>query len=393
MNGGPLDAERMKPGRMNPGGSRRDSALRVRQLVIKEAKQLLRDPKTRAIMFVSPLIQLVLFGYAVNTDVRDVSTFVVDHDVTARSRLAVDALTASGYFRVVGTSDRPADLTFALDRGDARVGVWIPSGFAKDLAAGQAHIQLAIDGTNSNTGTVALGYAGRILRRFGTDYVVEQVGDVPRGIDLRARAWFNPDLSSSAYNVPAVIGMLLMLMALLLTALAVVREREMGTLEQLMVSPLSSRELILGKTIPVAVVCMIDLVLVTTVAILWFGVPFRGTLFALGLASLVYIVAGLGFGLIISTVSQTQQEAFMSMFLFFLPAIILSGFLYPVDTMPVFFQNLSLLNPVRHFIEIVRGVFLKGDGVGELARQYVVLTGMAAGSLWVASHRFKKSLA
>lgn len=371
----------------------RASARRVRALVRKEMRQILRDPKTKRIIFASPIIQLLLFGYAVTTDVHRVSTFVVDHDRTAESRALQQALTASGHFSIAGTSDRPADIERALDRGDAVVGLEIPAGFARDLAAGRgARAQVLVDGTSSNTATVAQGYASRIIQAFGMEHARAR-GTIPDGgVDLRSRAWFNPGLTSRVYNVPAIIGVLLMLMALLLTALAVVRERELGTLDQLMVSPLSPRELMLGKTVPVAIIALVDLALIVTLAILWFGVPMRGSAVLLVSASLLHILASLSIGLLISTVSKTQQEAFMSMFLFFLPAIILSGFMYPVETMPQFFQTLSLLNPLRHFLEIVRGVFLKGDGFLDVWRQLAVIAIMAAGLLGFATSRFRRSI-
>ena len=371
----------------------------VLELVRKERRQLLRDPRTRMIVFVAPIVQLIVFGYAVNTDIRDVATVVVDHDVTPDSRRLMDAFTASGRFHVVSRGTRSAAIDEALERGGAVVGLEIPAGFAADLAAGRSPaVQVLVDGTNSNTGTVALGYANRIVQRFAQDAgrvlaVRRDLGALPAGIDFRARAWYNPDLRSRDYNVPAVIGAVLMLMCLLLTSLAVARERETGTLEQLMVTPLTPAELMLGKTLPVSVIGLIDLALVTTVAIAWFRIPFRGSLLALLLAALLYIVAGLAFGLLISTVSKTQQEAFMTMFLFFLPAIILAGFLYPVHTMPALFRWLSVLDPVRHFLTIVRGIFLKGEGVAGLWPEYLILAGMAAGALGLAVGRFRRSLA
>jgi ABC-2 type transport system permease protein len=362
-------------------------------MVQKELRQLLRDPKTKRIMFGAPIIQLMLFGYAVNTDVRNVATMVVDQDQTAESRLLTETLTASGYFRIAGHSDRASAIDQALDAGHAVIGVQIPPGFARALEGGDGgRLQILIDGTSSNTATVVQGYAGRIVQDFAADQAAARGLNLKGGIDLRARAWYNPDLASEVYNVPGVIGLLLLLMALLLTALAVVRERELGTLEQLMVSPISPREMILGKTIPVVIICLVDLALITTIAMLWFGIPLRGTIGALVLASLVYIMAGLGFGLFISTISKTQQEAFLTMFLFLLPGIILSGFMYPVDTMPDFFQHITLLNPVRYFMEMVRAIFLKGQGVADLWLHFLVLTGMAVAAVWGASSRFKKSL-
>jgi ABC-2 type transport system permease protein len=395
---------------------------RVRELLRKELRQIFRDPRMLRVVFISPILQLVLFGYAVNTDIRNTAAFVVDRDHSAVSRRLVETLMASGYFKVVGRSETSRDLARALDRGEAVLGVDIPAGFARDLRAGRgASVQLLIDGTNSNTGTVARGYATRIVQRFGQQIAAEQpvtafaaaglassgVGApaaetgitaptssaAPPGIDLRARAWYNPDLQSRVYNVPAVIGVVVMLMCLLLTAMAVVREREMGTLEQLMVSPLHPAELILGKTVPVAGIALVDLALVSAVAVFWFDIPLRGSLVDLFLAAAVYIPAGLSFGLLISTVSRTQQEAFMVMFLFLLPAIILSGFLYPVHTMPLALQWISLLDPIRHFLVIVRGIFLKGDGVRELWPEYAALAAMAAAALVLATRRFRKTLA
>lgn len=371
----------------------RRSWLRVRAMLVKELRQLFRDPKTRRIMFASPLLQLLLFGYAVNTDVHDVATFVVDHDRTRESRALLDAFVAGGYFRVEGRSDRPADLASALDAGAATVGLEIPRGFAADLAAGRgAKVQVLVDGTNSNTGTVAQGYAAKLVQEFGMRHAKARGELPPGGVELRARAWYNPDLASRVYNVPAVIGALLLLMCLLLTALAVVRERELGTLEQLLVSPVSPGELMLGKTIPVALVALVDLVLIAAMAILWFDVPFRGSPFALLLASALFVLASLGLGLLVSTVSRTQQEAFMSMFLLLLPALVLSGFLYPIHTMPEAFQWLTLLNPVRFFLEIVRAIFLKGSGVLDLWPQYLALLGMGVGVLWLAAWRFRRTM-
>jgi ABC-2 type transport system permease protein len=369
------------------------SGLRVRRMVVKEIRQLFRDPKTKRVIFVAPIIQLLLFGYAVNTDVRNVTTALVDHDRTAESRALVESFTASGYFRVVESSDRSADLGRALDRGSATVALEIPAGYAADVAAGRSPVvQLLVDGTNSNTATVAQGYAVKIAQARSVRILTEAGIQPPAPVDLRTRAWFNTSLESQVYNVPAVIGVIVLLMCLLLTALAVVREREVGTLEQLLVSPLTATELMLGKTLPVAGIAMMQMGLVTTVALLWFEIPLRGSVPALLLAAALFILAGLSFGLFISTISATQQEAFLAMFLFILPAIILSGFLYPIDTMPEFFQKLTLANPLRHFLEIVRAIFLKGSGLRELWPQFTILAGMAGMGLLVATRRFKATL-
>jgi ABC-2 type transport system permease protein len=366
------------------------SRARIAELVRKEARQLFRDPRTRIVMFVAPVVQLLLFGYAVNTDVRNTRTFIVDHDRSAESRAFLDAFTASGYFHIVGQSERSLDVVEMLDGGLATVALEIPVDFARNLHSGRrTSIQIIVDGTDSNTGTIALGYAQRIAREYAAT-LSGTAGQDP--IDLRIRAWYNPELESRVYNVPAVIGVIVLLMCLLLTALAVVRERELGTLDQLMVSPLTPIELMLGKTIPVAGVAVVDLMLITAVAILWFDIPFRGAPYVLLPAALTFILAGLSIGLLISTISKTQQEAFMVMFLFLLPAIILSGFFYPVSSMPVVFQWVTVLNPVRHFLEVVRGVFLKDAGFAALWPQFISLSVLAIATLSLAVIRFPKTL-
>ena len=361
---------------------------RVQGLLEKEFRQIFRDPRMARVIFIAPIIQLVVFGYAVSTDIWETTTFLVDHDRTQVSRELVAAVEASGYFRVSGTSDRPVDLVSALDHGDAIVGIEIPRGFAEDLAAGRgANVQILLDGTNSNTAAVAQGYLERIVLTYG---LRAKGAAVRPPIDLRERAWFNPDLSSRNYNVPAVVGSLVLLVCLLLTSLAMVREREIGTLEQLKVSPLTAVELILGKTIPFGIIGLVDLVIVTVVAVLWFDVPFEGSLSLLLLASVLYLLSALGMGLFISTISNTQQEAFMASFLVFMPAILLSGFMFPVSSMPTVFEWLTLLNPVRHYIEIVRSLFLKGTGIMSLWSQFASLLLLGVALLGFATARFQR---
>ncbi len=362
---------------------------RIHEMVRKEMLQLKRDPRLRRILFVAPVIQLIVFGYAVSTDVRNTSMFLVDHDQTRTSRELVATLTSSGYFRV-SRSDKPEDLVAALDHGRAIVGLEIPRGFARDVSGGTgAKVQIVVDGTNSNVATVALGYAERIV----TNFAAREAGVALSGvIDLRERAWFNPDLESRNYNVPGVMAVLVMLICLLLTSLAVVREREIGTLEQLMVSPLTRMELILGKAIPFGMIGLFDLVLVGVIAVLWFDVPFRGSLIVLFVASVLYIVCTLGIGLLLSTLSRTQQEAFLTTFLFFMPTFLLSGFVFPVTSMPRFFQWATLVNPVRHYLEIVRAVFLEGEGFGSLLPQHAALLVMGVAVMSLAANRFRKRL-
>lgn len=351
---------------------------RVFEMVRKELRQIFRDPRLSRVIFIAPIIQLLAFGYAVSTDVRNVSTLVVDHDRTQASRELVEAFTASGYFRILGFAERPADAVRALDRGDAVLVVVIPQGFGSGR---RSRVQLLLDGTNSNLANVARGYAERI--------VLSRAELPDPAVELRSRAWFNPGLESRDYNVPAVIGALLMLICLLLTSLAVVREREMGTLEQLLVSPLRPIELILGKILPFALIGLVDLGLVTAVALLWFRIPFRGNPLLLVLGTVLFLLPALGLGLLISSISNTQQEAFMSAFLVFLPTILLSGFMFPVASMPEGFQVLTLFNPLRHYLEIVRALFLKGAGIEALWRQFLALLGIGVLLLWLAARRFR----
>lgn len=369
------------------------SPFRIRQIVRKEVRQLLRDPRSRPILFVAPVVQLLLFGYAVNTDVRNTPLAVLDHDRSAVSRALIDEMAAAGYFEIVSRADRPAELVEELDRGRALIALEIPPRFSQDLASGRgARIQLLVDGSDSNTGTVALGYARRTILAFSLEEsgLGESLAAGPR---LEPRAWFNPSLESRAYNVPGVIGILILLMCLMLTSFSVVRERELGTLDQLRVSPVKPAELILGKTIPVAVVALFDLALIASVGTAWFGIPLRGSLLVLLVASLLFILNGLAAGLLISTISKTQQEAFLTMYLVLLPSIILSGFFFPIHSMPVPFQWISYMNPVTYFLEIVRALFLKGAGLAELWPQFAALLILGTAGISVAIRRFARSIA
>lgn len=363
------------------------SAARIRELVRKELLQVFRDSRLVRVIFLAPTIQLIAFGYAVSTDVRDTATILLDQDKSQASRELAASLAASGHFEIVRRAERPRELVAALDHGDAVLAVEVPIGFEADLAAGRGTtVQLLFDGTNSKLATVARGYAERIVQGFGARAAAVAV---PAPVELSERAWFNPDLKSRNYNVPAVVGAILMLVCLLLTSLAVVREREIGTLEQLLVSPLRPWELLVGKTIPFAMIGLLDLAIVTTVALLWFEVPFRGSFALMMLASVLYLLSALGLGLLVSTLADTQQEAFMSTFLIFMPAMLLSGFLFPVGSMPEVFQWLTLANPMRHYLEIVRAVFLKGAGLEALGRQYGALLLLGAVIFSAAVLRFR----
>lgn len=364
---------------------------RLKHMVRKELKQLVRDPKSRPIIFVSPVVQMILLGYAATTDVKDISTMVVDHDNTAESRALVEAFRTTDYFIIAKHAERDEAVVTALASGDVQMGLTIPPGFAADLRSGRgATIQTLFDGSDASQATVAQSYASQIAGQFGAKTVGKRMVG---GVELRSRAWFNPSLESKFFNVPAIMGIQIMMICLILTALAVVREREIGTLDQLLVSPIQPAELMLGKTIPVLMIGLFHLGVYTCLTMFQFGVPMRGSFFALFLAAFVYILAALALGLLISTVSKTQQEAFMMLILVVLPAVMLSGFISPIESMPKFFQWMTIVNPIRYFLEIVRGVFLKGIGVAQLWPQYLTLTLMAVSILFLATKRFKRVIA
>jgi len=372
---------------------------RIYRMLVKEFIQVLRDPRMKALIFVMPVIQLIMFGYAVTTDVDHIKTAVCDLDKSPQSRALIERFTASGYFTVVDSTDRPERLGELLDRGQATIGIQINRGFADDLKSGrQAAIQTLVDGTDSNTGTVAMDYAQRITKAFSRARAVpgELAQPAPpqtEPIELRSRAWYNPDLKSRYFNVPGVIAVVVLLISLLLTAMAIVREREIGTMEQLMVTPIRSFELILGKTLPFVLISFVDVLVVTAIGVSWFNVPIHGSLALLLFGAGLYLMSTIGIGLFISTISQTQQQALMSSFFFYLPAVLLSGFMFPSSNMPEPAQWLTYLNPLRYFLVIIRDIFLKGSGWDILWPQFAALAVLGTALLTMSSLRFKKRMA
>ncbi|GAO36230.1 ABC transporter permease [Sulfuricella sp. T08] len=372
---------------------------RIYRMLVKEFIQVLRDPRMKALIFVMPVVQLIMFGYAVTTDVDHIKTAVCDLDKSPQSRALIERFTASGYFTVVDNTDRPERLGELLDRGKAIVGIQINRGFADDLRSGrQAAIQTIVDGTDSNTGTVAMDYAQRITQEFSrarsAPIELAQLAQPPQTnpIELRSRAWFNPDLKSRYYNVPGVIAVVVLLISLLLTAMAIVREREIGTMEQLMVTPIQPFELILGKTLPFVLISFIDVLVVTFIGINWFNVPIQGSLGLLLFGAGLYLMSTIGIGLFISTISQTQQQALMSSFFFYLPAVLLSGFMFPISNMPEPAQWLTYLNPLRYFLVIIRDIFLNGSGWEILWPQFAALAVLGTTLLIISSLRFQKRM-
>jgi ABC-2 type transport system permease protein len=373
---------------------------RLRHMLVKEFIQALRDPKMKAILFVMPVVQLIVFGYAVTTDVRDVRTAVFDLDETPASRDLISRFAGSGYFRIVEYLDQEARAQELLDRSDVSVVLRMNKGFEEDLRSGRtAKLQLLLDGTDSNTAGIVLNYAARVTGGYSRKALESRrlrlagTAIEPGRVEVATRAWFNENLESRNFYVPGVVAILVTLITLLLTSMAVVREKEIGTMEQIMVTPIRPVEFILGKTLPFALISFLNVFLVTTVGVLWFGVPVRGNLLLLFLATALFLLTALGVGLVISTISQTQQQAMMGTFFFYMPAMLLSGFMFPIAHMPEPVQWLTLLNPLRYFLVIIRGIFLKGVGLDILWPQMAALAVIGVFTLGLASRRFRKTLA
>lgn len=362
----------------------------------------------RAVLFGPPMLQLIIFGYAVNLDVEHSQIAWMDQDRTPESRELLAAFAGSNRFHVVATPTSENEVQELLDGSQVQTVVRVLPGFGRDVQRGDtASVQVLVDGSNSNTASIIASYAGQVVASFGNRVMRDQqdarlVGQTaaaggPVNTDLpvlqaRPRVWFNPDLLSRAYFVPGVVVNIISLITLMLTALAIVREREIGTMEQLMVTPIRPIELIVGKTLPFAIVGLLDLVLITAAALLVFDIPLRGNPLLLLLASILFLLTTLGAGLFISTISQTQQQAMMASFFFFMPTFMLSGFSFPIRNMPAPVQYLTYLNPVRYFLEITRGVFLKGTGLDALWPQMLALLVFGITILTVSALRFHKRL-
>lgn len=373
---------------------------RIKHMLIKEFIQVFRDPKMKGVIFMMPIIQVLVFGYAVTTDVKHVATAVYDLDNSVASRELVARFVESGYFDVVEyviQEDRAREL---VDRGKVGAVIRMNKGFEDELRAGRtARLQLIVDGSDSNTAGIVLDYSAKITGRLSQDILSARFSRLKGGaqepgrVSLETRAWFNENLESRNFYVPGVIAIIVMLITLMLTSMAVVREKEIGTMEQIMVTPITSGEFILGKTVPFALIGFADVILITLIGVFWFDIPIRGNLLLLFVATALYLMTTLGVGLLISTVSETQQQAMMSTFFFYFPAVLLSGFMFPIANMPVAIQWLTFLNPLRYFLVIIRGIFLKGVGPGILWPQFLALAVMGVSVLSLAARRFRKTTA
>jgi drug efflux transport system permease protein len=372
---------------------------RLLSMLKKEYIQALRDPRMRFILFVIPVFQTIVFGYAVNTDVRHIATAVYDRDNSPESRDLVQSFLNSGYFGLVEYLQDDGRVRELLDRGTVRMVLHLGKGFGAALAAGRTvPVQIILDGTDANTAGIVLGYAGAITARFNgeavADRIVRQFGTPPRvgRVELKTRAWFNENLESRNFYVPAVIANIVFIITMILSSMAVVREKEIGTIEQIVVTPITRAEFILGKTIPFALIGFADVGIITTVATFWFDVPVRGSIPLLFAATALFLLSSLGFGLFISSISRTQQQALMSAFFFIFPAMLLSGFAFPIVNMPEPVQWLTLLNPLQYYLVIIRGIFLKGVGTEVLWPQFLGLALLGVMILTFAVRRFSKTL-
>lgn len=373
---------------------------RLRAMLIKEFIQVFRDPRMRIVLFVLPALQTVIFGYAVDMDVKNIPTAIMDRDNSSESRELIDILSSSGHFRITRRIDNDSQARDLLDRGTVRVILTIEHGFSQQLARGEnVAVQALMDGSDANTAGVVMGYLGRFSNDYNSHLQLRfaqrhQGGALRAGrVELASRAWFNENLESPPFYVPAVITNILFVITMLLSSLAIVREKEIGTMEQVIVTPIRKREFILGKTLPFVLIGYIDVALISLVGTLVFHVPVRGSLGLLFLATTLFLMSALGIGLLISTVSRTQQQAMMSAFFVIFPAMLLSGFAFPIENMPLAVQWLTLANPLRYYMVIVRGIFLKGVGFTILWPHMAALTVIGLAVLLVAVERFRKTIA
>ncbi len=373
---------------------------RIRQMLRKEFIQVFRDRRTRFVLFGPPMIQMLIFGYAATLDIRHVPTAVLDFDNSQESRELISHFVASPYFDLRARLNDRRQLAEQIDSGNAVMAIQINSGFAQKLRKGQtAPIQVILDSSNSNTALVALGYLGQVTDDFARQYQTDLLqrrtplaaAKMPR-IVLDRRPWFNSDLQSRWFFVPGVIGNLMLVIVVTLTAFAVVREREIGTLEQIMVTPIRRLEFILGKTLPFFLIGLFDATLISLVGTLWFRVPFRGSVGVLALGTVLFLLAMLGVGLFISTVSSTQQQALVSSFFVIMPCTIFSGFGTPISSMPEFLQRVTYLDPLRYYMVILRSTYLKGVGLEVLWPQMAALAIFGVVMLSISVLRFQKSL-
>jgi ABC-2 type transport system permease protein len=373
---------------------------RLWYLMWKELLELRQDPRLFGVIFIAPVVQLTMLGYAATTDVKNVPLLVVDQNHTPASRELISRFEASPYFTIAGTVGNVTDVDPWLERNEAWLALTIPGDYDERVGSGRpATVQVIADGTDSNSTSVALGYAANLIAEYNEELARDRLlasGQTSpvRAIEARIRVWFNPQLESRDFMIPGIVALLLLVITTNLSSMAVVREKELGTLEQLNVTPVTRWQLILGKLLPYGAIGILDVILVTAVAILWFQIPLLGSPVLLFVTSCIYLLTTLGLGLFISTISDTQQQAMMTATFFFLtPMLYLSGFIFPIENMPTVIQPFTYLIPLRYFIIIVRGIFLKGIGVAVLWPQILALLAWGLAIVGLAVARSRKTLA
>ena len=375
------------------------SIRRIQALCKKEFIQMRRDVRSLMGALFNPLLMIFLFGYALSLDVDRIPTYVFDQDQTPASREIISLLSGSRYFHVVGRIERETEIDAALIKRDALLVFVVPTGFSAQAKRGlKAPVQAIFDGSDSNTATIAVGYLQAVTAGFDITLQsnrLRQAGirmaDMP--VEGRIRVWFNPEMKSRNFIIPGLTGVIMMAICSLMTALSVSREKETGTLEQLISTPISSAELLLGKLLPYVAVGLVDLILVVGAGILIFDVPFRGSYLDLFIAALIFLVGTLSWGLFISVIARTQLQASqISVISAFLPSFLLSGFIYPIENMPVVLQFLTFIVPARYFVEILKGLFLQGVGLSILWPQFLALVIYAFLILNLAVRKFSKRI-
>jgi ABC-2 type transport system permease protein len=372
---------------------------RLLPIMRKEFIHIIRDPRTLVVMFVMPLMQLILLGYAATSDVRNIPLAVLDQSRTPQSRHLIDSFVQSGQFSMARLASSEQDLAQLVDAGTVRAGLIIPPTYAADLVGGRgAQAAFVLDGSDPSVASSALSSARLIGQVEATN--IQQQALARRGggatlsppLEVRARVWYNPDMVSAVFMVPGLIGLLLQMQATLLTSSAIVRERERGTIEQLIVTPIRPLELIVGKILPYAVLALLITIEVLVIGTFWFGVPIKGSITLLLGISCLFLLSNLGIGLFISTVAHTQQEAMLLTFLLLLPSVFLSGYIFPIAAMPQALQIVSGVIPLTYFLVVVRGIVIKGVGVPALMPQITALAIFGAVLIVLAATRFRKRL-
>lgn len=369
--------------------------LGLRELIRKEFIQLFREKKNWPLLIVAPVLQLIIFGYVVNTDVKDIKVAVYDQANTKESRMFIRNMEASRTFRIFLRINNDHGLQESLLKRKAHVALKINPDFSERIKKGKtANVQIFVDGSMSNIAATRTAYVVSLISRFNKKLLKERLGgEIKYGrIDTRIRTWYNPNLYSSYFFVPGIVAFLVMLISLLFTSLAIIRENEAGTMEQLIVTPVRPVEFIAGKTIPYALISLAQIIVVIIIALLWFEIPLKGSLVLLFTGVLLFLMSTLGIGLFISAVSSTQQQAMMTTFFFILPFFMLSGLIFPIINMPLVIQWLTLLNPLRYFLVIIRGVFLKGVGFQVLWPQFAGLFLLGAAVFAGAMSFFRKRM-